>query len=342
MEKDIMNHAFRDFVEAYAKLITRSHYVDLPTSAFVIFPMWSHTLRFINQYFLISFLPEPKLYSVQVKSEIQYRMKQFIHQSMIALDRIDDSFVFNQPLHNSISPIQSLKTATDAIAMYQQRLGQIGNALEAELVPWPWSSKPEEILMLDRYHALADDMRRQIHSIKETIVDYEIDSKRIKRQLHHLRQRFNYVPSFEFSPTGFIAVSKSLPTQEQRPPFRQMLSVEHTRQHSNVFYYDLDMIDATDVSNLRSAIAQSCQESQNLNITSGSLFMVCSIWNQAMIISGLDDDVLSGIQRSWSVERRKAVGRYEKAIGADWESIASRVVGAYHDYQRGTPLPENL
>lgn len=37
VEKDTMNHVFREFVEVYATMITRSNYIDLPTSAYVIF-----------------------------------------------------------------------------------------------------------------------------------------------------------------------------------------------------------------------------------------------------------------------------------------------------------------
>ncbi|KAF6233315.1 hypothetical protein HO173_008439 [Letharia columbiana] len=91
MEKDIMNHAFGAYVEAYAITITRSNYMDLSPSSLLIFPTWSHTIRFINQYVLIPFLPEPRLYSLQVKSEIRFQMKQLIDESTVALNRINIS-----------------------------------------------------------------------------------------------------------------------------------------------------------------------------------------------------------------------------------------------------------
>lgn len=86
-----MNHAFGAYVEAYAITITRSNYMDLSPSSLLIFPTWSHTIRFINQYVLIPFLPEPRLYSLQVKSEIRFQMKQLIDESTVALNRIDIS-----------------------------------------------------------------------------------------------------------------------------------------------------------------------------------------------------------------------------------------------------------
>lgn len=349
-----MNHVFRAFVEAYAVAITRSDYMDLSTSSLLIFPTWSHTLRFINQYVLIPFLPEPKLYSLQVKSEIRFRVKQFIDESTAALDRIDASSPSIRYLHNSTSLTQLLEAASDAIDTYQQKLHQTMDTLKAHSVFGFLFFKPKEISILDQYHALGNRVRSRIRAVKETAEAYEADSRRLMRQLHYLRKSFNYIPSFEFSPTGLVAVPASLLAQVQSPPFfwrRQSSNAGHDSgssginnitPHANVYYYDLDMINDINILTLRSAIVQLCRERKNHNIISGSLYMICNIWTHAITMSEFDNDVLSSVQRSWVLERLKAVRRYEKEIGTDFESVVNLVVGVYQDYQRGTPVPEHL
>lgn len=78
-EKEVTNHVLRAFINAHAKAIARSAFPALSIQSVLICPLWSHTLRFIH-HFLLSFqLPDPELYSLQVKTKIRLHVRPFVH-----------------------------------------------------------------------------------------------------------------------------------------------------------------------------------------------------------------------------------------------------------------------
>ena len=327
-----MNHAFRTFVEAYAIMITRSSYVDLSTSSLQIFPIWSHTLRLINQFTLIPFLPKPRLFSLQVKSEIRFQMKHFIDESTIALQSIDESCPSLWCSQNSTPRI--FEEAIDSIDEYQQKLHQtIHNRTASTSEPQRRSEQYQAL------YALIERAHYCILSVKGTAEIYTPHLRKVKAQLQHLRQSFTYTPSFEFSPTGLIAVPTSLLEQIQDPSFlwrMQSLSVDQDSgtggtPHSHIYHYDLDRIDDTRISTLRSAIAQLCRNRKNSNMVSGSLYMICNIWAQAVMMSELDYDTLGGQQKSWVVKRTEVIDRYKRRTGTDYDSVINLLIDTYRD-----------
>ena len=353
-----MNHEFRTFVNAYARVISRTDYMELSFSRVLIWPLWEHTLRFINDYSLIPWLPHPKLYSLQVKSEIRFQSKQFIDKSLAAMDRIEANFAMMQQLHDSHSLHQLLETANDAISKHQQKLSQTIDGLKdvnlfRQLFSQMFSDRKER-QVLNEHYARGDRMRNRIQALMETILIYGIDSARLKAELYHLRTSFTHVASFELSSHGLIAIPATLQAQIRLRPFSWLRpswgeaynsgsrSLEHITTASNQYQYNLDMIDENNVISLRSAIAELCRESKNQNIHSGSLYTICKIWIYAMTMSELDDDLLAGIQRSWILERLKAIRRYEKENGADYEHVANVVAKVYWDFLHGTSVPEYL
>ena len=92
---------------------------------------------------------------------------------------------------------------------------------------------------------------------------------------------------------------------------------------SDVYQYNLDVIGGTNLSSCRSALAQLCGEFRNDDTVSGSLYMICNIWNYVMTMQELDDDILNGVQRSWSVERLEAIRRYEKETAINYKHMAT-------------------
>ena len=63
VEKDKMTHALRTFVAAYTTTITVSKYEDVTVSSLLAFPS-IYLLRLVNHFYLSSWLPEPKLYTL--------------------------------------------------------------------------------------------------------------------------------------------------------------------------------------------------------------------------------------------------------------------------------------
>lgn len=354
-EKDIMNHKFRTFVNSYTRAITRLDYMELSISSTLIWPMWDHCLRFLNRYALIPWLPDPRLYSLQVKSEIRFQAKQFTDESLAALDRIDVSFSTIQAAHD-LSPL--LEAAITAIDLYQYKLNQtIDRLKDVSLLQQIFShifSDREELGTLDEHYARGNRIRNRVHALMEIIPMYEVDAARLKTQLHHLRTSFNYAASFEISSQGLIAIPATLQAQIRRLPFSWLRSswregpassssgLDQITTASNGHQYNLDMVGDIDIFSLRSAIAQLCRERTNHNMISGSLYMICNIWNYAMTISELDSDLLGGIQRSWVLERREVLRRYDQEIGAEYEYMARLAASVYHDFLHGSRVPEYL
>lgn len=328
-----------------------SSYEHVTISSLLVFP-GAHLLRFINQYTLIPWLPEPKLYSLQVKAEMRFQKRQFIDEITAALDRIDASSPATRYSHNSISRTQLLEAAMKTVANHQQMIMQ--KIDKSAPIPWRWIYKPEHILTLQEHYALSERIRRRILVVQETTEIYEAHCRRLRSHLQQLRQGFFDIPPFEFSPTGSLAVPAPLLAHVQRSHIllrRKSSSADDESEGSDIndvalhpynFSYNLDWIDETRISTLRSELAQLCQERTNVKIVSGNLYTICLIYNLAATMSELDNDALTGFPRSWVVERREAIRRYERQTETDRESIVNLVLDTDQAYPDGTPVPEYL
>ena len=85
--------------------------------------------EFVNNFFETSLLPLPKLYSLQVKAEIRFRLSQFIEKSITALGRIDKKSPTSRRFHSSTS--QTLGGAINTITAHQRDL-------EVKITETPW------------------------------------------------------------------------------------------------------------------------------------------------------------------------------------------------------------
>lgn len=119
-------------------------------------------------------------------------------------------------------------------------------------------------------------------------------------------------------------------------------STADVNPHSHMYVYDLDEMDDTKISTLRSIVAQIRTDFKNTNMVSGSLFMICNLWIHLVTMSELAYDVMSNVQRSWVVERKEAVGRHARRTGTDHESLVDLLLDTNRNYQRGIPVPNHL
>ena len=328
-----MNQIFRDFVTAYARAIGESNSTELSIASTFVWPL-DHTLRFINRYALCSWLPDSRLYSLQIKSELRYQARRFIDESLAALDRIETTQDNMQGTTSLDSLSQPFDLATNAIWVYQRGLTeQIQRLKNASF--WTIFYQPKGVRALEEHYALSSRMRDSIASLVETNLLYRANQAKLRTKLNHLRAGFRYIAAFDFSPQGRIALPRVL---DHRSSWLQPVEGESPSTHD----YNMDMALERNISTIRLEIAQSCEGPTNTHIISGSLFMICNMWHYAAMMSGLEDDLLKGVQRSWLLQRKKARHQYKKEIRADDEYVARRAAKVYDDFVRGTSVPKYI
>ena len=318
VEKDTMTYTFRNFIEAYAMTITLSGYEHLTLPSILLFPGF-HLMRIINQYSLWSWLPEPKLYSVQVRAEIQFQKAKLIYELEAALDRVDAGFVPTQLFQDSSSQIQCLKTAINKVTTHQQSIRQMIDGSDPSF--WRWIRKSEETMELERYYRLGERVRGLLFTIRHTVKEYEIFSNSLRSGLQFFREILEDRRLLEFSAHASLAVPPPLLAQVQNISSlsRGRSSsvhedgdgrvVTHITSRSRASLYNLDSVDDTRLSSLRSEVAQACNDGYYIGTGSEDLFWICSIYHRGTLNSALDDDPLSDFPISWAVLRENIIRR---------------------------------
>ena len=356
MERDIINHVFRGWVDSYAKIVANSDTVPSSLVSFLLFP-YIHGLRMWNHLFLVPFLPQPRVYDIQVKAEIQFQRQSFLDHSEEALANIEFSLLSIQNSGISTSLAQQLGAAITGIEAYQRDLDQsihgLRNNIWFEGFRHFFSHESQQIKELRRSSALIGRVLIRLRSLDANVARYESEFKSLRVGLHQLRRSFKYTPDFEFSPAGLISIPPKLSEGLKPPPFfvlkrrggREEASgsgnSELVGSYDN-WVYDLSKVKDTEVTTQRAAIAGFCKESDNYVMRSGFLYTVCNIWSQARLLSGLDDDLLGGVQRSWVMAREEAVHRYRRENGLDFASIVNDMRSEYDSIERGNPISDFL
>ena len=267
--------------------------------------------RFYNSLFEIQWLPQPKLYRLQVKAEICFRVNRFIEESIAALNRIDKKFPPSRRFQQSIS--QTLGGVITIIDAHQRD----HEAKIAELPWWQRIQKPKDIEALKDTLALANRIHELMLEAKRLAETNDAYSKRLKSQLQDLRENLGNSLSIELSSRSVLDILD--PSLD-----------------------DLDSIDGTRISTLRSKIAQMCQDPHHSNNVPRELHMVCFIYALGTTFSQIDDDVLRSVQRSWLMERKEAISRYELITGSDLNSQVNLGLKIHQARKDGAPRPPDL
>lgn len=311
VEKDTMTYTFRTFVEAYAMTITLSDYEDLNQPSILLFPAF-HLMRIINQYSLWSWLPEPKLYSVQVRAEIQFQKAKLIYELEAALDRVDASFPPTRLPQDLRSQIQCLETAIEKVAIHQQSIRQMINGSDPSF--WRWIRKTQETVKLERYYRLGEGFRALLFAVELHVNGYEGSYRRLRSDLQSFREdfeRFPLVTSLAVPPPLLAQVrNASLFSRGQSSRVDEdgdSRDVTHITSRSRASLHGLGSIDDTRLSSLRSEVAQTCEPEYLHMMGSGDMYSICSIYYMGTSRSVLDDDTLSDSPTSWALVREKAI-----------------------------------
>lgn len=353
-EKDSMNNDFRAFVDSYIKITSRKlTYMDLSVPSLLVLPIWEHTFRFMNHYTLIPWLPEPKLYAIQGRAEIKYQATLLVNNLQARLDKIDSDASTMRHLHDMSFLLVPLLAAITAIEDHQRELMRAIEKLKPKrslhiLLSWV-SSDSTEAQELHRYYARSERILQRLRVLMEALVVYRDATGKLQSELSQFRTSLNLDISFEISPTGQMAIPPIVEKTLGPSSFFWLngRNSDYRDCTGNIpsiidYHYHLDKVNASDISDMRSALLQLCEMRTNVHIVSGSLYMICTLWNYALTVSSFDDGLFNGVQRSWVLERREAIDRFRKKIGTDEEHVASDIASALKAYDQGTPIPEYL
>ena len=80
----------------------------------------------------------------------------------------------------------------------------------------------------------------------------------------------------------------------------------------------------------------------DVRLISGSLLIICNLWNYELMLSSVEGDMLWGLQRSWVQEKRLAVERIRRSMHLDAEYVAQLAWDAYQMVEKGVVLPEYM
>ena len=356
MERDILNHVFRGWVDSHARILATPDAVPFSLISFLFNP-YLHGLRMWNHQFLIPFLPQPRVYDIQVKAEIKYQRQKFLHESEKALRKIDSGLLSNQDSGVSTNLTQQLGAAIMGIKACQGDLSHSIAARQSE-IPFErlrrlFSHESPQVKKLRGPSAVMDRVLPRLQSLNETVAGYDFNFKSLRMGLDQLRRSFEYTPDFEFSSAGHISIPPTLSVELKPPPFfvlKRRIGGEEAGASGKSklggsyddWAYDLSKVNDTEVATRRAAIADFCKESGDWIMSSGFLYTVCGIWSQARLISKLDDDLLGGVPRSWVQAREQALDRYWRKNGGDIASIVDDVVSQHDSIENGNPISDYL
>ena len=263
-----MTHALRTFVESYAMIATLSHFQDLTLPSFFLFP-GLHLMRLFSQHPLSPWLTRAKLYSFQVRAEIEFRKEQSRYELKAALDLIDASYSASQLFQNSSSQSRCLDEAIDKVAIHQQMVGEMIDRSNSSL--WHRIRGSEEIAKLKRYHELGERVRGRLLVVRRTMDEYEVYCSRLRSHLDFFRQTIESIPLVRLSARSWSAGPEPLLAHVRKISLLspgQSSSIEEDGDSRNftrittlfrVFLYDPDSINDTGLSSLRSEVAQLCK-----------------------------------------------------------------------------------
>ncbi|KAL8918741.1 MAG: hypothetical protein Q9208_007181 [Pyrenodesmia sp. 3 TL-2023] len=314
VEKDNINHAFRTLVETYGIILSSTlDYADLTFTSVVVFPT-IHMVRFVNNHFLVDWLPQPRFYNIQVKAELRFRMERFIDQTVAALERIDSASLATRRSRSSSSPAQVLEAASAMTAIFQQDLEE----RMAEFPLWrQWIQPPKDIVALKASLAVAKRVQHLLVTLKEITATDQAHSTRLRSQLVNFRQSLGYSRSFQTSSTSLAATLRSSPDL-------------------------VDSINGTKISAFKSEIGRLCKERNVVKIVPRELDPVCFIDALRVTLAEIDDDTYDNFQRSWLLERNKAIHRYEVRTQTDRDSHIDVALKLFQRIEEDGSMPAHF
>ncbi|KAL9012821.1 MAG: hypothetical protein Q9173_002442 [Seirophora scorigena] len=364
VERDFIIYRFRTFVHTYALAIDRTDKVNLNPWD-VVFP-WICILRAVNRHALSPWLPDSRVYSYRVRSEVQFQARRFILDSIAAVDRVKSTLapierVLNMDSYTPIGP------AMDAVQWYQENINSTIGDLEKNaswfmLAPWceydwydlvlPGCSldKVHERRRLHAYLARGQRILDNLQSLLRVTSEYPSHVVKLRGELVRLGVRLDHITDLDLVAEGCLMLSLSI-SQPINLPEITWLRRDGTSSLSNcregnmtleMFSYNLGQVGDGDTLPRLSEMARLCEMATNRDMVHGGLHLICNFWSFARTFSPPGGDPLRGVQRSWVQERDTAITRYRQKLGADDASMIRRVAAAWDMQARARRVPEYL
>ncbi|KAL8887154.1 MAG: hypothetical protein Q9215_005235 [Flavoplaca cf. flavocitrina] len=229
--------------------------------------------HFLNFFTQSRFLPLPVPWSFQIEAEISYMFQDFAKEHSNSIDTI---LVAYRRMDKALD-VQVFQAAINQAAADQ-------TTLEKEILKltgWQrWVQRPRDIM---ESLALAKEILESIKNVWQFIENNKPHITELINQLQVLNQHLK--PSFTSGP-GFIL-----------PPITKETFND---QNSSVYARNLAYLQAMKLA---------CEQDSKSVPT--EQYPICIIDSLRVILSRIDDDNLGIHQRSWCVERRDALDRYQ-------------------------------
>ncbi len=271
---------------------------------------------------------------------MRYQKQLLIDSLTTALDKIDKRCSFPDPAQRT----QVLEVLMEKITSYQKK---VKRNIKDSCPIWHnvFLYKTETCVTLENLDTLGESVRRRVQKIGYIIDTSKAHYRRIRTSLQDFEDFIHNSPSSGLSYNGEFIIQRPLePYIEETPFLIRQKNLEpkgsSVNPHPFVYSYDLSFDDGTPLPVLRSKVAQLCKESNNFNMVSGDLYMICAIQALEAKISDLNDDNVSGRRASWFIQRHEALSRYKQMKELDEESLLRYYVGAHRAHKKGTSVPE--
>ena len=328
-----MNSKFRTWVDTHAKMIAVNPTIaQVSPMSMLLFPSF-FVLGFVNEYFLSPYLPEPKLWDMQIQAELQFQSTHFVEESKQSLERIKSSFPWTPGQNETL--MQRLNVMADRITANQQGLNQTIETLKHDYPFWRLGRESREVEKLRLIDELESRMLIAIYGIKRSVQAWEEASNNLIVGLSLIDRSIDRTAAFDFSPRGLVTIPAILSVEMEKIFFlrrEQNPSPSHlkqTKSSTDYHFYkdDLSAVNDLDIFTRRNAIVKFCKDSESYIIDNGFLYTTCNIWKHAKRLSNLDIDLLSGEPRYWARERLAAYHPWSTANGIFNELLALPRIG---------------
>lgn len=306
-------------------------------------------IRLLNKECRIPYIFKPRLFDFQIYAEIQFQLQHFLTKSRQSMDKVEAEIGWFE-----LSPLDlSLREATKTFEEFQRRIGQerkrtryhtfeiIHHILPARFFPSFESTK-----LLNEYYDLSTRILLRLKDLRRSLAAYDTSIVNMKRQHNRVLAIMAIESRFDLGRRGVISVPQSEVSNLVNASFVDFQSPALAQTEDGLarnmlnFDYDLDTLPSpSDRAALRQGLVQVCLEETNVNIVSGLLYTICTLWRQVTSRSEFDGDLLGLVQRSWSFEQSKAAFEHQKMIGYDDDSISEDFVKYYREYREGEEGP---
>lgn len=280
-----MNYEFRELVRNYAiAMMSERREISVPT---IIFGPSTYMLYFLNFYFRVSWLYQPLPWSRQIRAEVRIRIQEMVQSSTIRINKI---FAIHRRLDMALD-LKIYQTAIDQAASDQTTLeGEISNYSFRER----WFQNPKYLKSLRESLQLTKRILGTIQNTKRFLETYKVYTLELMDQLHIL----SHLDIDQLSILGST----------------EMTSIRHNS------FDRLGPIDSARESAYIKVLKQSCV---NDKVISTEQYPICLIDTLRTILSDVDNDNLGLYQRSWCMEQRNALVRYQSR---DSTTLLARVL----------------